>query len=169
MLSLFNVMLDRKQLELICQTIPETQVQILQLEWNFSENQDASKPKADDRVSLPDTAESEPAAAEDSGKREDDEGHSAVYAQLLGTNSPLVFLSLRSNGITSAGAVEIANALKGNTMLQSLNLFQNRIGDDGALAIAHAVAQSATLKSISVASNGLSGKGWEREIVLGEL
>lgn len=153
-------MLDRKQLELLCQTIPATQVQILQIEWNFSENQIATEPKADGEASMPDTVEVESAdASQDAGKAEADEDHSAVYAQLLGANSPLVFLSLRSDGITLVGAVEIANALRSNTKLQSLNLFQNRIGDDGALAIAHAVPQNTTLKSISVASNGISGKG----------
>lgn len=170
MCSLFNVMLDQQQLELICQTIPKTQVQILQLEWNVSENSSTTKSKAAAQVSSPDAVEMDSetmqtsargsvTVPQDSGKAEADEDHSTMYAQLLGASSPLVFLSLRSNGITSAGAVEIANALRTSTRLQSLNLFQNRIGDDGALAIAHAVPQNATLKSISLASNGISGKG----------
>lgn len=151
--SLFNVMLDAQQIEVICEAIPKTQVQILQLEWNASDQPDKGNQAAAPNIADTDVADT----STETPRGEED--HSAVYAQLLGANSPVVFLSLRSNAITSDGATEIANALCSNTKLQSLNLFQNRIGDDGALAIAHALPQNGTLKTISVANNGITGKG----------
>ncbi|TYZ57669.1 hypothetical protein PybrP1_011173 [[Pythium] brassicae (nom. inval.)] len=161
---LFNVMLDREQLQLICRTIPKTQVQVLQLEWNVSE-----PVKADGATATP--AASTPGAPSDSHGVEDARGsaqqekaldcddESAVFAQLLEAPSPLVVLSLRANGIASAGATAIAHALRTNSTLQSLNLFQNRVGDDGALAIAHALPHNTALKALSLASNGLTGAG----------
>lgn len=157
--SLFNVMLDREQLELVCQTVPTTQVQALQLEWNVSDaeskrgDQDAASPRPASPVG--ELAPTSDASDSDSGK----DDYSAVFALLLCVSSPLVFLSLRSSGITSSGAVALASALRSNTTLQSLNLFQNCISDDGALALAHALPHNTALKSLSVANNAISGKG----------
>ncbi|KAF1323960.1 Lrr-containing protein, partial [Globisporangium splendens] len=151
---LFNVQLDLTQLALVCDAIPKTKVQSLQLEWDCSvlvnetlDSKEAAFPAA-----------AEPPDPEQPAVAPVAKDHSTVYARLLDAHSPLVCLSLRANGITSNGAIELATALRHNTTLQSLNPFQNQIGDEGALAIAHALPYNTTLKTISVANNGITGE-----------
>jgi len=59
-----------------------------------------------------------------------------LYAQLITRESPLKYLSLRSNNITNKGAVAISESLKSNKNLNLLNLWNNKIGKEGAEAIA---------------------------------
>uniref|UniRef100_K3WIR1 Uncharacterized protein n=1 Tax=Globisporangium ultimum (strain ATCC 200006 / CBS 805.95 / DAOM BR144) TaxID=431595 RepID=K3WIR1_GLOUD len=152
---LFNVQLDATQLALVCDVIPKTKAQSLQLEWNDSVR--VNEALDSEKVASP--AVVEPADPEQPAPAPAAEDFSTVYAQLLEVHSPLVCLSLRANGITPIGAVKLAKALRHNTTLQSLNLFQNQIGDEGALAIAHALPYNTILKTISVANNGITGEG----------
>lgn len=59
-----------------------------------------------------------------------------LYSQLISNDSPLKFLSLRSNNITNKGAIAIGESLKSNKNLSLLNLWNNKIGKEGAEAIA---------------------------------
>ena len=58
------------------------------------------------------------------------------FALLIGEESLLKSLSIRSNGITDNGAKAISNALKKNASLASLNLWDNKVSRDGAEQIA---------------------------------
>jgi len=59
-----------------------------------------------------------------------------LYSQLISNNSPIKFLSLRSNNITNKGAIALGESLKSNKNLSLLNLWNNKIGKEGAEAIA---------------------------------
>jgi len=58
--------------------------------------------------------------------------------------------------IGDAGAVALAEALKGNKTLKDLHLDSNRIGDKGAAALAAALAANDTLQFLNIEHNGLS-------------
>ncbi|KAG2771101.1 hypothetical protein PC129_g21738 [Phytophthora cactorum] len=150
---LFNVGLNKEQLQLLCTTIPQTHVTALQLEWNSLNSAEVAK-----ESSAFEGQKHELNMQEDlqSGGKEDS---SEMFAQLLSEGSALIFLSLRANGITSRGAVAIAKAVRHNKTLEALNLFQNSIGDAGARAFAHALPLNTTLKTLSLANNKISGRG----------
>lgn len=174
---LFNVQLDKEQLDLICSTIPKTHVLALQLDWisisseklrNSStiEESEPSLVSSDGDLRPPDefienrTVETED-QENDNVMQEivGDEDSSEVFAQLLSDDSQLIFLSLRANGITSRGAAALAKAVRCNKKLETLNLFQNLIDDEGARAFAHALPFNTALKTLSLANNNVSGDG----------
>ncbi|ETV81283.1 hypothetical protein, variant 1 [Aphanomyces astaci] len=129
--KLFNVALTIDQLDFVCVKFPSTCIKNLQLEWN----------------AIP------PAAAADAPD------HTTCFANLLSPQSSITSLSLRANGITSAGAAAIADMLKANTKLAVLNLFRNDLHDDGAAALAYALTENKTLLHLSVANNHITSQG----------
>lgn len=151
-------MLDDQQLEQVCQVVPTTQIQVLQLEWNA---------KAPSEVSNTTTALEHDANTQELSSQEEvgSIDHTLAYAKLLQNASSLTFVSLRANGITAQGAIAIASALKTNTTLRSLNLYQNDLRDEGALEIALALPYNKSLQTLSLANNSLTGYAYERSLV----
>lgn len=138
--SLFNAGLTLEQLTLVCRCIPTSHIQSFQLDWN---------PIRLPRIGT-DSDDTIPVC---------EEGGDSIFAELLGENSRLVFLSLRANGITPNGATALASALRGNATLEALNLFDNCVGDAGAIAFADALPHNTTLRVLSLANNGIAGRG----------
>ena len=163
--SFFNAGLSAAQVRMLAHALPDTHVETLQLEWNVPPSVDhpvAAAGGASSETTGPTT--SDQGATTDAKddvdvevKQEDDAEVATALAALLSDASPLVALSLRANGVSTAAAVAMAHQLRTNKKLRSLNLFQNDVGDAGAVALAHALPFNATLKSLSLANNRLSG------------
>jgi hypothetical protein len=68
-------------------------------------------------------------------------------------------LFLRESGITSQGAIIIAQALFDNTTLERLFMSYNNIGDKGAEAIAESLTKNVTLKHLCLGYNGITDEG----------
>ncbi|ETL84334.1 hypothetical protein L917_15811 [Phytophthora nicotianae] len=145
---LFNVGLNKEQLQLVCSTIPKTHVTALQLEWNSLHSTESNA-----------TEDHSPELRVQEDLQSGGNDSSEMFAQLLSESSALIFLSLRANGITSRGVVALAKALRTNKTLEALNLFQNSIDDAGARAFAYALPFNSTLKTLSLANNRISGRG----------
>jgi len=82
-----------------------------------------------------------------------------LYAQFITRESPLKFLSLRSNNITNKGAIAISESLKNNKNLSLLNLWNNKIGKEGAEAIAEALKINQNLVGLSLSKNIIKDEG----------
>lgn len=82
-----------------------------------------------------------------------------LYSQLISNNSPIKFLSLRSNNITNKGAIALGESLKSNKNLSLLNLWNNKIGKEGAEAIADALKINQTLVGLSLSRNIIKDDG----------
>ncbi|KAJ3044315.1 Leucine-rich repeat-containing protein 71 [Rhizophlyctis rosea] len=81
------------------------------------------------------------------------------FALLLTDDSSLQSVSLRSNGITDAGAKALAQALKTNRVLTNLNLWDNSIGKEGAEALADSLKLNTGLVSLSLGRNFAGDEG----------
>jgi len=68
-------------------------------------------------------------------------------------------LFLRESGITSRGAIIIAEALPHNNTLERLFMSYNSIGDTGTKALAESLSRNATLKHLCLGYNGITDDG----------
>ncbi|ORX83550.1 RNI-like protein [Anaeromyces robustus] len=82
-----------------------------------------------------------------------------LYSQLIRHDSPIKFLSLRSNNISNKGAIAIGESLKNNKNLALLNLWNNKIGKEGAEAIAEGLKINQTLVGLSLSRNIIKDDG----------
>ena len=71
----------------------------------------------------------------------------------------LTTLNLSGNGIGSADAAAIAEALRGNVALKSLHISSNRLGHEGATAIANALKGNRVLKTLDLSNNQIRAEG----------
>ncbi|KAJ3011961.1 Leucine-rich repeat-containing protein 71 [Thoreauomyces humboldtii] len=81
------------------------------------------------------------------------------FAELMGEDSPVRHLSLRSNNLGDVGAKAIAEQLAVNKTLIGLNLWDNRIGKEGSEALAEALKVNQTLTSLSLGLNNIGDEG----------
>jgi len=70
-------------------------------------------------------------------------------------------LNLVNNGIGTAGATALADALMAIRTLRVLGLADNSIGDEGAAALARALATNHSLTSVCLATGGPQWVGSE--------
>jgi len=89
-----------------------------------------------------------------------DEGLEALL-KYIGSTRNLKQLSLTSCGITSEGAIKLAEALSGHSDsgLEFLKLAGNSIGDEGAVAIAEAIPSQTYLSVLNVSNCGMTDTG----------
>ncbi|ORX45393.1 RNI-like protein [Piromyces finnis] len=82
-----------------------------------------------------------------------------LYSQLITRDSPIKYLSLRSNNITNKGAIALSESLKHNKNLALLNLWNNKIGKEGAEALAEGLKVNQSLVGISLSRNIIKDEG----------
>ncbi len=92
-------------------------------------------------------------------KKEDLKLTAKMLKKALNLNNKLTTLDLGSNSIGEAGALAIAESLKGNTTLTSLNLYNNEIGEAGARAIAESLKGNTTLTTLDLGNNSIGEPG----------
>jgi hypothetical protein len=68
-------------------------------------------------------------------------------------------MHLYGNGITEAGATQLADALRTNTTLKHLGLNNNKIGDAGATQLADALRANTTLQHLYLCDNAVTEAG----------
>ncbi|ORZ23694.1 hypothetical protein BCR41DRAFT_244299 [Lobosporangium transversale] len=82
-----------------------------------------------------------------------------ILSETFKSNTTLVDLILRSNGIDNAGACALSEALKVNKTLLTLDLQFNMVGHKGAVALAEALKVNRTLKYLDLKHNAIGGSG----------
>ena len=82
-----------------------------------------------------------------------------ALAQVLQHTSTLRRLYLSNNSISDAGAVALAQALHHNSTLRELYLSNNSISDAGAVALAQALHHNSTLRELYLSNNSISDVG----------
>jgi len=107
--------------------LPSTSVTILNLDWNSS---GAVETKTD--------------------------VYGSRLASLVGPDSKLMSLSLRSNKIGDKGAIALSQALRTNFKLATLNLFDNDITDQGGSELLKALIHNVVLSAMLLGKNRLT-------------
>jgi hypothetical protein len=83
-----------------------------------------------------------------------------IIVQLAIMNKQCKKLTLENNGITSKGALRIANALNNNTTLEILILYDNQLSDLGVEILSKSLLMNnSALKTLSLGSNGITDNG----------
>jgi len=77
-------------------------------------------------------------------------------AGLIGPDSKLTSLSLRSNKIGDKGAIALSQALRNNFKLSMLNLFDNDISDVGGTELMKSLVHNVALRELLVGKNKLT-------------
>ena len=83
----------------------------------------------------------------------------ALFCAALAKNKSLIFLQLRSVGMTALGAGSIASALRSNTVLTTLDLSQNAIGCQGVANLHVALTCNTTLSTLTMCDADIQSKG----------
>ncbi|KAG7386256.1 hypothetical protein PHYPSEUDO_000470 [Phytophthora pseudosyringae] len=176
---LFNVGLNKEQLQLLCSTIPKTRVTALQLEWNSiasvegdKENEDKvpslSSPRSSGGASRPPSAPktaSRPPSAGATSKQ-----HHQTTPQTSGHPQPekeqseehtheLSMLEDLQSGGEEDPSEMFAQLLSESSELIFLSLRANGITSRGAAALAKAVRHNKTLEALNLFRNSIGDAG----------
>jgi len=77
----------------------------------------------------------------------------ALFAKLVEGKSPLLTLSLQSNGIRDEDAVKLLSSLKSNGKLLALNMSKNDLGSESVQAFSAAMKGNTTLTALDLSRN----------------
>ncbi|KAL3660433.1 hypothetical protein V7S43_014586 [Phytophthora oleae] len=171
---LFNVGLNKEQLQLLCSTIPKTHVTALQLEWNSITSSDVTSESTSTEantssvsISQSSGVASRPPSAPKTALRPPSAGVTSKQHHTTHAGDPTKLiedqkLELRMQQELQAGedsSEMFAQLISEGSELVFLSLRANGINSRGAVALAKAIRQNKTLEALNLFQNSIGDAG----------